>query len=179
DVGEQRGERRRGPRPDKCRPEGDRDPTLGAAIDAYSNHAVTLPNRLAMRHQTRPSSNVSRTLNGNSVPPPRCWYTVPASHGKSAPPAAESPTRMPIGVATSGPGVRCGTAAIIVGKRGPRKKPSTNRPAEATIADGISHTRTPKTTMPTRHHAVSPATPIPARAANRLSVNRPTVRPSQ
>jgi len=121
----------------------------------------------------------SSVANGSSVQIPAASPIVPASHGSAEPPITDTAFVKPTAAGTSRGEVSSGTTATAVGKRGPRKNPSSANPAVAAAPTGLKETSTPHVTTAARQTAVMRATVQRSRAAVGLMTNRPTVSPSQ
>ena len=107
------------------------------------------------------------------------WAMAPASHANAEPPATDAAFIKPMALGTSRAWVSCGVTAIVVGKTGPRKKPSTIRATLASAAAGDSQARTAAAVTPARQVYTMPVADAPTRAAAGLIRNRPRVSPSQ
>lgn len=69
-------------------------------------------------------------VNGRSTRIPADWAMVPASQGSAEPPATAAAFMTPMAVGTRLASVSPGVIAMVVGKTGPRKKPSSARAAQ-------------------------------------------------
>ena len=76
----------------------------------------------------------SAMVNGRSTHIPAAWAMVPASQGSRAPPTIDAAFSTPMAVGTRRARVSRGTIAMVVGKMGPRAKPSSPSAAQATAA---------------------------------------------
>src|SRR6266404_3236738 len=118
-------------------------------------------------------------MNGKSVPIPAPWVIAPASHGSAAPPTADPAFITPMAADASRGCVSSGATAMVVGKTGPRKKPSTTSAAPAAIPEGASQASMVAAAIPARQQYIRPDVVAPSRAATGLIRNRPAVSPSQ
>jgi hypothetical protein len=118
-------------------------------------------------------------VNGTSVQMPVFCAMVPASHGSPAPPTTAAAFMTPIAVGASFGGASQGTIAIVVGKIGPRKNPSSISATLASAAFGAAQASVVTTVTPARQAYIMPAVVTPKRAASGLIRNRPSVSPSQ
>src|SRR5690242_4005342 len=126
-----------------------------------------------------PRNTEAPAVNGSSAQRPTRCAVVPTSHGRAAPPAMLVAIMMPIAVLTSGPATSRGAVAIVTGKSGPRKYPTTMNPAAAPSADGTAQTISSAAVTAPMQAPASPTTPTPSRSAMAFNVRRPIIRPNQ
>src|SRR5689334_24605136 len=105
---------------------------------------------LASGHHTANGLAASASVNGRSIRMPALWAMTPASHGSAAPPTVDAEFITPMAVGVSRAWVSCGAIAIVVGKIGPRQKPSSNSAALAPAATGDSQASVVATATPVR-----------------------------
>jgi hypothetical protein len=118
-------------------------------------------------------------VKGSSVHIPVPWAMTPASHGNAAPPTVDPAFSTPMAVGASRPSASCGTIAMVVGKIGPRQKPSSTSAAIAPAPDGDSQTSVAVAVMPAMQAYIMATVLAPIRAAIGLIRKRPAVSPSQ
>src|SRR5712691_6012985 len=116
---------------------------------------------------------------GSRVQTPALWPIAPASHGSADAPTVEAAFITPIAVDCSRALLICGASAIVVGKIGPRKNPSSPSATPTGAAPGTSQTKVAQARTPVRQPYIIPIADRPNLVAIGLIRNRPRVSPSQ
>src|ERR1700677_29209 len=117
-------------------------------------------------------------VNGKITRIPADWGMGAARQGIAEPPATAAAFMTPMAVGTRLASVSLGVIAMVVGKTGPRKKPSSPRATQVS-AIGESQASAAAAVTPAMHAYIMAAVVTPALAAIALIRNRPSVSPSQ